>query len=111
LLYTTFLKVYADGATASESEIPRIWETWLLILTMPLSSCDYSRQGALERNRKGNDTIRPLPAPIMVMLFLLHKKSDALQLCRRSHEYKQEISHGNFSGDQFPQMQNGHNNT
>lgn len=49
----------------------------------PLSSCYYSKKRYLrEKQKEGCGSMLPLTGFTMVILFILHEKSDALQLCR-----------------------------
>lgn len=103
---TSCSKGHAYGAAASEGEIPTTWETWETfcpeeaIVKLLLLSKRYFR----EKQKEGWGSMLPLAGFTMVMPFLLHDKSDALQLCRSLHAYKQPNSQGSFSEDQLPPM-------
>lgn len=57
-----------------------------------------------EKQRESCGSMLHLAGFTIVMPFLLHEKSDALQLCKNLHIHKQPNSEGNFSEDQFPQI-------
>lgn len=107
----TFLNGYADGAAASEGEIPSNWETRLLTLMRPLSSCDYSTKGALEGNRERRMWCHPSFSSTHHGYAFSTAWQDRWSTAVQEMSCIQTAtSQGNFSEDQFSQMQNGNKN-
>lgn len=108
-IWNTFWNTsHADGVVASKGEILTTWGNLRIvffyleeaIVKLLLLNQRYFR----EKQRESCGSMLHLAGFTIVMPFLLHEKSDALQLCKSLHIHKQANSQGNFSEDQFPQI-------